>query len=285
MNTLVASAIVGTGQTGNNELVTDTPIDALAIQLPADNPERSLLLTAGALAVYRQAGYCAEPSPAIPQSAPAEVLASCSVKAALLLTNLLQGTHSGILPEALELLQKGHLRLPHDSLAQALAYGTRNKQVRAALVPVIGERGRWLSQFNQEWKWVNQLLLETEKSLPANAETIWQEGTLEQRCMVLRNIREIEPARARDWLAETWKQEKAEIRAAFITTFEVNLSLEDEPFLEKALDDRSTNVQSIAISLLARIPGSALAQRMQLRADDILTYTKGKIIITTPQAI
>ena len=51
MNRLVTTAIVGTGQIGNNELVTDTPIDALAIQLPADNPERSLLLTAGAWAV------------------------------------------------------------------------------------------------------------------------------------------------------------------------------------------------------------------------------------------
>jgi len=283
LDTLVASAIVGTGQIGNNQLVTDTPIDALATQLSADNTERSLLLTAGAWAVYHQAGYCAEPAPAIPQLAPVEVLASCSAKAALLLANLLQGEHSEVLPEALELLQKAHLRLSHDLLPQALAIHTR--PVHTALVPVLGERGRWLSQFNQEWKWVNQLLLEAEKSLPANAETIWQEGTLEQRCMVLRNLREIDPAKARDWLAEVWKQEKAEARTAFITTFEVKLSLEDEPFLEKALDDRSTNVQAIAVSLLARIPGSALAQRMQVRADAILTYTKGKITMTPPETI
>lgn len=201
MNTLVASAIVGTGQTGNNKLVTDTPIDALATQLPTDNTERSLLLTAGAWAVYRQAGYCAELAPTIPQLAPAEVLASCSAKAALLLANLLQGEHREVLPEVLERLQQAHLRLPHELLPQALAYGTYNKEIRTALVPVLSERGRWLSQFNQEWKWVNQLLLEAEKSLPANAETIWQEGTLEQRCMVLRNLREIDPAKARDWLA------------------------------------------------------------------------------------
>src|SRR2546429_499166 len=58
-----------------------------------------------------------------------------------------------------------------------------------------------------------------------------------------------------------------------------------QPFPEKALDDRSTNVQSIAVSLLARIPGSALAQRMCSRADAILTHIKGKITITMPQAI
>src|SRR5256885_8376075 len=108
MNTLVTSAIVGTGQTGNNDLITNTPIDALATQLPTDNTERSLLLTAGAWAVYRQAGYCAEAAPAIPQLAPAEVLASFSAKAAALLANLLQGEHSEILSEALELLQKAH---------------------------------------------------------------------------------------------------------------------------------------------------------------------------------
>src|SRR4051794_38920974 len=109
MNTLVASAIVGTGQIGNNEFVTNTPIDALATHLPADNAERSLLLTAGALAVYCQAGYCTEPAPGIPQLAPTEVLASCSEKAAFLLANLLQGEHSEVLPEALEKLQKAYL--------------------------------------------------------------------------------------------------------------------------------------------------------------------------------
>jgi len=36
---------------------------------------------------------------------------------------------------------------------------------------------------------------------------------------------------------------------------------------------------------LARIPGSALAQRMQVRADAILTYTKGKITLTPPETI
>lgn len=285
MNTLVASAIVGMGQIGNNEFVTDTPVDALSTQLPTGKTERSLLLTAGAWAVYRQAGYCAEPAPAIPQLAPAEVLASCSTKATLLLANLLQGENSEVFPEALERLQQADLRLPYELLPRALAYGTRNKQVRAAIVSVLGERGRWLSQFNQEWKWVNQHLLQAEKSLPMDAETIWQEGTLEQRCMILRNLREIDPAKARDWLAEVWKQEKAEARTTFITSFEVNLSLEDEPFLEKALDDRSTNVQSIAILLLARIPGSGLAQRMQVRADAILTYAKGKITINMPQTI
>ena len=83
MNTLVTTAIVGTGQVENTDLVTDTPIDALAAQLPADNTERSLLLTAGAWAIYRQAGYCAEPAPTIPQSAQAEVLASLFSKASI----------------------------------------------------------------------------------------------------------------------------------------------------------------------------------------------------------
>ncbi len=285
MNTLVTTAIVGTGQVENTNLVTDTPIDALAAQLPADNTERSLLLTAGAWAIYRQAGYCAEPAPTIPQSAQAEVLASCSAKAAHLLASLLQGEHSEILPEALNRLQQAHLRLPHDLLPQALAYGTKNKEVRSALVPVLGERGHWLSQFNQEWKWVNQLLLQTEKLLPANVETIWQEGTLDERSMILRNIREVDPARARDWLTEVWKEEKAETRTALLATLEVNFSLDDEPFLEKALDDRSTNVQSLAVSLLARLPNSALVQRMQTRADTILTYTKGKITITSLETI
>jgi hypothetical protein len=41
----------------------------------------------------------------------------------------------------------------------------------------------------------------------------------------------------------------------------------------------------MAVSLLARIPDSALARRMQARADAILTYAKGKISIAAPETI
>jgi hypothetical protein len=79
-----------------------------------------------------------------------------------------------------------------------------------------------------------------------------------------------------------WKQEKADARNKFLATLETNLSLEDEPLLEQALDDRGSNVRATASFLLRRLPGSALAQRMQERADSMLSYIDKKLVVKLP---
>ena len=275
MNSLTTIAIVGTGQQRPEKIETGTPIDTLATQLPTGNIERALLLAAGAEATYRQAGYQATQAPAAPPLAPEETRQACSKEAAYLLDLLLKGPYEQLLPEALERLQAAHLRIPYELLPQLLRYGTEHRQIRAALIPVIGERGRWLSQFNTSWAWVQQFLPETSRELPADAETIWQEGTTGQRSEILRRLRAVDAAKARAWLAAVWKQEKAEVRNALLAALEVSLSAEDEIFLDTALDDRSATVKASVAALLARIPGSALSQRMQKRADMILSFEKG----------
>jgi hypothetical protein len=98
-------------------------------------------------------------------------------------------------------------------------------------------------------------------------------------------LRVTDPAKAREWLTAAWKQEKAENRAEFLATFAVGLSAEDEPLLEKALDDRAASVRAIPPGLLARIPTSAFAIRMRSRADTMLTYADGKLTVKPPTAI
>jgi hypothetical protein len=44
-------------------------------------------------------------------------------------------------------------------------------------------------------------------------------------------VRERDPALGREWLSETWRQEKADATSAMLEAFEENLSPEDEPFL------------------------------------------------------
>ena len=57
MDNLLRTAIVGTAQvTGNIELTTGTQVDMLSGQLPSGQRERNILLSAGALEVYRLAG-------------------------------------------------------------------------------------------------------------------------------------------------------------------------------------------------------------------------------------
>lgn len=271
MDTFVTTAIIGTGQQSQPDITTGSAVDQVASQLPADTEtERKLLLTAGAWSVYRQAGKTLQTHQSSVVAAPAEQLPTCSTQTANQIEHFLQRNNADLLPEALALLQQAGQRLPYDLLSQALDYGKSNKEMRTVLLPVLGERGFWLSQFNDNWSWATEARAVSGEELPDDAETTWQEGTIEQRCAILRLLRASDATRAREWLNEVWKQEKAEARQNLLNTFEVGISGADEEFLEKALDDRSEYVRHIARKLLGSIPNSAFAQRMLVRADEIL---------------
>ncbi|HEX8036513.1 MAG TPA: DUF5691 domain-containing protein, partial [Ktedonobacterales bacterium] len=152
MESLVATALVGTAQRPNADTSTGTPLDAVTSALPATEAERTLLLRAGAWAVYTQAGYVAESECLAVEPAPEEMMAACSQSAAMLLDALFKGRQAQLVPEALERLRRAGLRLPHEVLPVALA--VRDEGQRAAVLPVLGERGRWLSRFNPAWSWV-----------------------------------------------------------------------------------------------------------------------------------
>lgn len=280
MDSLVTTAIIGTGQAGNTKPLTDTPVDALAAQLGTTEIERRLLLTAGALAVYQQVGSVPAAAPAAPQPAARESLAVCSEKAAHLVQELLQGQQRELLSEAVQRLKQANLRLPYTLLPLALGYGAQSVEIRAALAPVLGERGHWLSQFEKKWSWLAQFLPKSVEQ--DDAETLWQEGTNGVRRQVLEQVRASDAALGRQWLMDTWKQEKAETRALLLEALEIGLSSDDEPLLEQALDDRSELVRGIGALLLAHLPTSAFMQRVLSRADAILTYKDGKFSIELP---
>jgi hypothetical protein len=279
---IVATALVGTAQQGQANSSTDTPVDTLIAQLPENASERLLLLSAGARAVYRRAGKLAESIPELPESALEESLPACSLSASMQLHRMLLGDHSDLLPEALKLVRKAGYRLPHELLPMALS--VRGHDVRSALFPVLGERGYWLSRLNPDWNWVQQFVSGTGNTLPSDAETLWEEGTTAQRAEILRRLRALDAEKARTWLEATWKEEKTEARFALLQTLAVGLSSEDEAFLELALDDRAANVRSEAQHLLARIPSSDFANRIQTLVDSILTFTQGKLKLTLPRS-
>ncbi len=288
MDTFVSIAIVGTAQHGQHKISTGTAVDALIEQLPTETSEHTLLLAAGARDAYLRAGYVAARADTLPPVAPEEMLPACSSAAASLLAGLLEKKHDELLPEALTRLQHAGQRLSHTLLPQALAYGMGNKELRLALSAVLGERGRWLSQFNPAWSWVATYMTGNESTLPADIEAAWQEGALEVRRQILQHLREHDPARVRDWLLAVWKKEKAEARVTLLATFETGLSIDDEALLQKGLEDRSENVRNAAAALLGRLPASTFAQQQLALADLMLNYTPGKrlqgdrLIVTPP---
>ncbi|HPQ94540.1 MAG TPA: DUF5691 domain-containing protein, partial [Thiolinea sp.] len=80
---------------------------------------------------------------------------------------------------------------------------------------------------------------------------------------------------AREQLQAVWKQEAAPVRQDLLQALRVNLSLDDEPWLESCLDDRSKGVRQLAAELLGALPGSAFRQRRQALLDGWLGIQAG----------
>ena len=226
------------------------------------SPERDLLLRAGMRAVYRAAGHRAWTGVEAPETTPEETLPACSAKAAEIVSRLLAGRRPEILREALERLRLAGLRLPHALLPAAL--DVQQTGLRPAVAVVLGKRGTWLAAQNPNWGWA----VATGGS--EDDETVWEEGTLGERISTLRRVRGRDPGMGLVWVEDVWKAEKAEARVAMVTVLETGLSSGDERFLERALDDRSVRVREAVAPLLARIPGSAYAERAVTRADSVL---------------
>ena len=155
MDAIVTAALIGTAQQQNIETNTGTPVDTLTEKLPSGEIERKLLLSAGAWALYRQAGKVTDSLPQPPEPAAPETLSLCSVELAALLESMLTGEHQELLPEALAYMRRAALRIPYELLPTALAI--QGTELRSAMFHLIGERGRWLSQFNPAWSWVSNI--------------------------------------------------------------------------------------------------------------------------------
>ena len=268
--------------------------DDLVAGVGGTSPERDLLLRAGALAVYRTAGRVPETGAAPPEPAPEETLPACSEKASEVVRLLLDGKRDAILHEALERLRLAGLRVPHALLPDLL--NVQQRVLRSAVVAMLGERGRWLAARNPGWTWAVAT-----GGFEESDETVWEEGALEDRLAALRSIRRRDGGQGLRWIEEVWKAEKAEARTAMVAALETDLSPDDEPFLERALDDRSVRVREAAASLLARLPGSAYAGRAVARADAVLAGyepsaggliaglrrggSHGRLLIEPPEAI
>jgi hypothetical protein len=287
MDAIVTAALMGTSRQRGEATESATPVDDLLAHVEGTTPERRLLLLAGVFAAYRRAGQVAPTLSEVPEPALAETTSLCSPAAADLVGNLLdlqsQAGEAELLGVALARLRRAGQHLPPEMLPAFL--DSARREVRPALAAVVGERGRWLAQLNPEWDWLTESSAETSGAISQEADNIWQEGATARRLWLLGLVRASDPARARDWVQAAWRQEKADFRADMVRALGENLSAEDEPLLESALDDRSEQVRGAVASLLARIPTSAFNVRMAARADTLLSSAKDKLTVTLPQTL
>lgn len=258
---LVRAALLGTDRT---EAVADTAmageprLGALVAGLAGRAPEARLLNAAAALAQYRRVGELpgvateAAPAPAV-----ADPKRRCPAGAAAHLRLMLEGAHREALTEWLRrLVANGFVVAPED-LPRLLDAWRYQPVPRDLIVAAAGERGRWMASQNPSWRYA--------VSSPDDEDT-WETGTTEARLALLHRLRARNPAAALERLRSTWATEPPTQRALFLAALEIGLSMEDEAFLEEALDDRRKEVRGIAASLLVRLPASRLVARMTERA-------------------
>ncbi|MCB1777797.1 MAG: hypothetical protein KDI50_10205 [Candidatus Competibacteraceae bacterium] len=264
---LVTCALLGTERQAPPLTAGEHALGALLRRLDGEDRESALLRTAGALALWRRAGQnlAHDPQP-LPPACPPDETPVCGSRAGECLTLMLQGHYAELLPEWLTLLRETGQRIPEEYLPMLLDAGAKQAELRPALLPVLGQRGRWLARQQTAWSF----------AVDTDDEQIWQTGPFEERLALLRQLRGTRAERALELLTTTWKEEVVRQRKSFLQVLADGLSMVDEPFLETVLDDRSTEIARIAADLLARLPESRLTQRLTARALLLLRLTTDK---------
>jgi hypothetical protein len=279
---LLSSAVLGVERRAFVPPPAEGALGDLLEQLPStSDPEGALLGAAAMFALVQQVGRRAALDNTPPQVAcEPDELPACSPPAARHLATMLSGTHRALLPEWLAALSSVGLRAPAALLPDLLELGRTQADMRVAILPALDRRGRWLAAQNPDWSYARTELrgLRTESAAePLSPQssvlsTEWETGSRPARLLLLAELRRSTPALARSLLESTWATERADDRAAFLATLASGLSIDDQPLLESALDDRSKEVRRTAADLLTGLPDSRRAQRMLARALPLLAW-------------
>lgn len=258
---LLKTAILGLQRSDLPALRTSGALaDALAaLEVPVGErwSSQQFLQTAAVLAMHRRAGRLPARRPNLtPSRAPAETLTRCSPAAARLLRRLVAEMRLDLLVEWAALAAERGARLPEEDLPILLSLCKNHPRLNNAMLPVLGERGRWLAQQNPEWHAV----------VPVIDFGAWQDGSSTTRREFLELLRTADPERARTLLKETWGALLPAERADLLGALRENLSGSDEDFLETALHDPDPAVCAEAARLLVGLPTSRMVQRISAAA-------------------
>ncbi|WP_344610942.1 DUF5691 domain-containing protein [Dactylosporangium salmoneum] len=266
---------------------------------PGEDPADALLDAAGALTLYRRAGFRARTGLRVPEPAPDDSAiplvswAAAARAADLLAVDAVGYGTSNAVPVRdadgrLELLAEllgavGGRRVPGELLPALLEVGRRHRALRPFVAAAGGARAEWLARQRPEWGYLGAGVVEA----PADDRQGWELGSIGRRVGILTAVRRGGPQgqqRGRDMLAQVWAAETPDDRAALLGALATGLSGDDEPMLETALDDRRKEVRLAALDLLALLPDSGYARRMTERTTACVRTAGGRIQVVPPAA-
>ncbi len=260
----VQTALLGTERHAPPRTFEESTLGGVLRRIPTDDRVRTVLSSAAVMAGYERVGRGPERLPgSTPPACPDEVQSRVGAAAGDLLRRILEGERPFLRSEWLSLATARDLLAPPMALPGLLEWGAREPAVREELVPVLGERGRWLAAMRPEWEWVTG---------DRRDESQWQTGDVATRELFLRHLRRSDPERALTLLGETWKQESPDDRLRLLDVLASGLSPFDEPFLETVLRDKRKEVRRRAAEFLMRLPESDLVRRMKVRALPLLKF-------------
>jgi hypothetical protein len=270
---LLAGALVGTARSGGQA--------------------GALLDEAAAQALRRRAGVALVAPVRLPEPAPVDDAPPVGPAAAARADALLaldsatrhaipvrdQAGRLELLAEWLTAAAASGRRLPAELVPALLDAGRRHQQLRPLVGPVAGPLAGWLAAQRADWAYASAT--PTAESTVDDADA-WELGPLAHRVAYLRRLRERDPAGARGLLESVWADEAPDDRAALLWALDTRLTADDEPLLERTLNDRRRQVRAVALELLARLPDSGYARRMVARATACVQPQGNRIEIVPP---
>ena len=260
MNRLLPHALLGTQRSN----IPETELDY--ISKAAASPEAALLSLAGALSLRARVGAQPQHFITSPQGVATESKPQCKRDIASYLHLILEGVYPDLLPDVVSALAEAELRIPALFIPEMLDRGLKRYLLRGDIIRIIGNTGRWLATQNPDWRYAAPDF----DSWDAVREE-WAAQVPSRRQGALYQLRQRDPDGARALLKSTWQRETTSPLWT-LRLLEPTLTLQDEPFLERALDHRNLSVRRKAADLLARLPESRLCQRMTAWVSDILSY-------------
>jgi hypothetical protein len=238
-----------------------------------------LLDRAAMLTVARRAGRRPDHAEPLPTSEP-DPRPAVGAAAARRLTHILGGEYRGLLLEWLRALTARGLRLPPQLLPtlldRASRFGSREPALARLVAEAGGPRAQWLAELNPDWAFV---------AAPAvPGADAWRLGDHGQRRGYLAALAATDQDAAMELVKSSWDTADHTERTMFLSVLADVLGLAAEPLLEAALDG-GEGAPSTASWTLARLPGSALGQRMAeraLRCVRVEREARGTRLVITP---
>ncbi|HEU5417263.1 MAG TPA: DUF5691 domain-containing protein [Streptosporangiaceae bacterium] len=288
---LVAAATVGLDRRPLRLAGLAGPAAAHAGVLDAADPAAALLEAAALLSSARRAGL--RPASATPPApAPADTTPALSAVASAILADALRSDPE-LAADLLAAAAAAGRRAAPPVLPELLDAAVRHRALRQPASAVLGERGRWLAGYREDWRRMMAAVTDNSNSgtgigngtdissgtgshagadnTNSEEDESWRTGGRGERRAWLAALRRRDPAAARELLAAGWDTETGDDRADLLAVLAAGLSPADEPFLESALDDRKQAVRQVAGRLLAALPGSAFTARAIARGTAVLS--------------